>query len=67
MTFFAAPFCHPLLDFAEVYTTTVETPFLSLSRSEALWCIPFFSGPMVYTFVPCFPRKMVCTIVLFAL
>ena len=61
-----------------VYTTTVGTLlFLFVFGSEALWCIPFFSGPVVYTLLfrtygvypsfPCFPKEMVCTIAFLAL
>ena len=54
----------------QVYTTTVETLLFlfAFSGLRPLWCIPVdFSGPLVYTLVPCFPKERFCTIVLFAL
>ena len=41
--------------------------FFSFSRVWGSIVYTLFSGPMVYTLFPCFPRKMVYTIAFFAL
>ena len=44
----------------KVYTTTVEA-LLSFSRSDASMVYTLLSGPVVYTLLPCFPRRMAAT------
>ena len=50
----------------KVYTT-VETLLFSFSGSEASMVYTLLSGPMAYTSLLCFPRKMVYAIAFFAL
>ena len=51
----------------KVYTTTMETLLFFFLRVWGSMVYTLFSGPMVYTLFPCFPRKRVYTIAFFAL
>ena len=59
-----APADVPLPREEKVYTTSVETHFFFVQVwGFMVYTLP--SGPMVYTLFPCFPKKMVYTLVFF--
>ena len=51
----------------KICTTTVETQFSLFFGVWGSLVYTLFSGPMVYTLFPCFPKAMVHTIIFFAL